>query len=75
LAVSLNAFYGLLAVFPIFGLSLALGGITGGEFARTCLALTNALWFSITAALWVSARSELSHRAMIQTCCCWCCWW
>jgi len=65
LAVSLNAFYGLLAVFPIFGLSLALGGITGGEFARTCLALTNALWFSITAALW--ARSELSHRAMIQT--------
>jgi hypothetical protein len=67
LAVSLKAFYGLLSVFPILGLSLMLGGITGGEFARICLALANALWFSITTALWVSSRSELSHRATIQT--------
>ena len=67
LAVSLNAFYGLLAVFPILGMSLVLGGVTGGEFARVCLALVNALWFSITAALWVSSRCEQSHRATIVT--------
>jgi ABC-type transport system involved in multi-copper enzyme maturation permease subunit len=67
LAVSLNAFYGLLAVFPVLGISLVIGGITGGEFGRMCLALTNALWFSITAALWVSSHSEASFRATANT--------
>ena len=32
MAISLNAFYGLLAVFPILGLSLLVGGVTGQEF-------------------------------------------
>src|SRR5262249_20578622 len=43
-AVSLNAFYGLLAVFPILGLSLLQGGVTFAEFWRMCAALVNALF-------------------------------
>jgi ABC-type transport system involved in multi-copper enzyme maturation permease subunit len=67
LAVSLNAFYGLLGVFPVLAMSLMLGGVTGWEFGRMSLALMNALWFSITVALWVSARCESSLQAMSQT--------
>jgi ABC-type transport system involved in multi-copper enzyme maturation permease subunit len=69
MAVSLNAFYGLLAVFPIFALCLLAGGVTPGEFARMCLALVNALFFSVAAAMWVSARSRLAPRAMSGSIC------
>jgi ABC-type transport system involved in multi-copper enzyme maturation permease subunit len=67
LAVSLNAFYALLAVFPILGLSLVAGGVEGVEFGRVCLALLNALWFSTTLALWASSRSESGSRSMALT--------
>jgi len=69
MAISLNAFYGLLAVFPILGLSLLAGGVTGREFGRMSLALINALFFSIAAAMWVSSRSLSSYRAMANTIC------
>ena len=69
MAVSLNAFYGLLAVFPVFAICLLAGGVTPGEFARTCLALVNVLFFSVAAAMWVSARSRLSYRAMSGSIC------
>ena len=66
LAVSLNAFYGLLAVFPVLGMSLVIGGVEGAEFGRMCLALVNALWFSTTLALWVSSRAESGFSAMTR---------
>ncbi len=69
MAISLNAFYGLLAVFPILGLSLLAGGVTGQEFGRMTLALINTLFFSIAAATWVSSRSLSSYRAMANTLC------
>jgi ABC-type transport system involved in multi-copper enzyme maturation permease subunit len=69
MAVSLNAFYGLLAVFPVFALCLVAGGVTPGEFTRTCLALVNVLFFSVAAALWVSARSRSFTRAMSGSIC------
>jgi ABC-type transport system involved in multi-copper enzyme maturation permease subunit len=69
MAISLNAFYGLLAVFPILGLSLLAGGVTGQEFGRMTLALINALFFSIAVATWVSSRSVSSYRAMSSTIC------
>ena len=68
LAVSLNAFYGLLAVFPILGISIVIGGVSGAEFWRVCLALLNSLWFSVTLALWASARSESSSRSAALWC-------
>ena len=69
MAISLNAFYGLLAVFPILGLSLLAGGVTGLEFGRMSLALINTLFFSIAAAMWVSSRSLSTYRAMANTIC------
>ena len=64
MAISLNAFYGLLAILPISGLCLLLGGLTGGEFWRMNLALVNALFFSLAAGILVSAFERDSQRAM-----------
>ncbi len=69
MAISLNAFYGLLAVLPILGLSLLAGGVTGQEFARMSLALINTLFFSIAAAIWVSSRSLSWYRTMANAIC------
>ncbi len=68
-AVSLNAFYGMLAVFPVLGISILAGGVAGGEFWRTCLALVNTLFFSVASALWVSALCKSSYRAMSGAVC------
>jgi ABC-type transport system involved in multi-copper enzyme maturation permease subunit len=64
MAVSLNAFYGLLAVFPVLALSLLSGGVTGWEFWRTCLALLNLLFFSVTVGMLVSSFCRSFYRAM-----------
>jgi ABC-type transport system involved in multi-copper enzyme maturation permease subunit len=64
MAMSLNAIYGLLAVLPITGLSLLLGGLTGGEFWRMTLALFNALFFSLATGILVSAIGRDSQRVM-----------
>lgn len=69
LAISLNAFYGLLAVVPILGLSLLAGGVTGAEFWRMSLALINTLFFSLTVAVLVSSRTVASYRATVGSVC------
>ena len=55
LATSLRAAQGLVAVFPILGLPLLLGGVTGGEFWRIVLGLANTLFLSLTLGLAGSA--------------------
>jgi ABC-type transport system involved in cytochrome c biogenesis permease component len=64
IAGGLNAFYGLMAVLPITGLCLLLGGLTAGEFWRTNLALLNTLFFSMAAGVLVSALGRDSQRVM-----------
>jgi ABC-type transport system involved in multi-copper enzyme maturation permease subunit len=63
-AVSLNAFYGLLAVFPVLALCLLTGGVSGAEFWRSCLALLNLLFFSVTTSMLISSFCQSSSRAM-----------
>ena len=63
-ARSLNAFYALLALFPLTGLPLLVGGVTGAEFWRMTLALLNALFFSLAVGTCVSAFSRDSHNTM-----------
>ncbi len=63
-AHSLNAFYGLLTILPIIAVPLLLGGVTGGEFWRTTLALLNALFFSLAAGVWISTLVRDSQNAM-----------
>jgi ABC-type transport system involved in multi-copper enzyme maturation permease subunit len=67
MAISLNAFYGLLAVFPILAISVLAGGVTGAEFWRTCLALFNLLFFSVTAGMFISSFCRSTYRAMTGT--------
>src|SRR5262245_55396258 len=67
MARSLNALYGLVAVLPIIGIPLIVGGVTGGEFWRAALALMNALFVSLCLGIWVSGRVKDGTRAMGQT--------
>ena len=67
LATSLRGLYALLAVFPILAITLLMGGVTGTHFWKTALALINALFFSLTTGLFVSAISRDSQKALAAT--------
>jgi ABC-type transport system involved in multi-copper enzyme maturation permease subunit len=67
IARSLNAFYGLFALLPIIAVPLMMGGVTGAEFWRMALALLNALFFSLSTGIFVSAFMRDSQRAMGST--------
>ena len=66
-ATSLQAGYGLLAAFPVIGLSFLLGGVTGGEFWRLILVLVNTLFFSLAAGMFVSSISREAQKALNGT--------
>lgn len=67
LATSLRCFYALLAVLPILATTLLMGGVTGGQFWKTSLALVNAMFLSLAAGLFVSALSRDSQKALAGT--------
>jgi hypothetical protein len=67
LATSLRGAYALLALFPVLALTLLMGGISGLQFWRNALALSNSLFCSLTAGLFVSALCRNSQRAMAGT--------
>src|SRR5437867_8677681 len=46
-ATSINAFYGMLALFPLIAIPLLLGGVTLGEFGRVVMVSMNLLLFSL----------------------------
>jgi ABC-type transport system involved in multi-copper enzyme maturation permease subunit len=66
-ANSINAFYGILAVLPIFGVPLLMGGITLGEFGRMSLVAINALFFSLSLGICMSAFSRSSRKSAAMT--------
>lgn len=66
-ATSLNALYGLLAIFPVMAIPLLLGGVSGAEFWRMTLVLTNTLFFSLSAGLFLSSVSRSARKAMSGT--------
>ncbi len=63
-ANSLAAFFGLLAIFPILGLALLIGGVTGLEFARLMLVIVVTLFFSLSMGMVVSAVSREAKQAV-----------
>lgn len=66
-ATSLRTAYAMIGVLPVLGLSVMLGGVTGGEFWRTSLALANLLFFSLAAGLLVSAFSRDGRNSLVGT--------
>jgi ABC-type Na+ efflux pump permease subunit len=66
-ATSVGALYGVLAVVPMLGVPLLIGGVTPGEFGRMALVILNTLFFSLTLGLAVSAISRSGRKAMVAT--------
>src|SRR5712671_637895 len=64
-ATSLAAFYGLVAVLPALAIPMLIGGVTPGEYTRTALAVINAILFSLTAGMFVSALSREQTKAIL----------
>jgi hypothetical protein len=53
-ASSTRAFYGLLAMFPVLGVAVLFGGVTGTQFYQVVLVLLNTLLFSLAAGVFAS---------------------
>jgi len=67
LATSCRCVFALLAVFPILACTQLLGGVEGVFFWRTLLALLNALFFSLSCGMFVSAISRHPQKALAGT--------
>lgn len=65
IATSLAGLYGLLAILPALGLPLLFGGVTPGEYGRTALGVTNAIFFSLAAGMFVSVLSREQTKATL----------
>lgn len=66
-ATSLRCVFALLAIFPILGVTLLLGGVTPVEFWRTLVALGHALFFSLATGMLVSSISRRGQAALLGT--------
>jgi ABC-type transport system involved in multi-copper enzyme maturation permease subunit len=66
-AVSARTVQALVAFLPVLSIALVMGGITAGEFWRAAAVLTNTLFFSLCAGLWVSSVSRQAHTALAGT--------
>jgi ABC-type transport system involved in multi-copper enzyme maturation permease subunit len=64
LITGLNALLALMAVLPVVAVAWILGGVTGGEFWRTALALLNTLFVSLAVSLAVSACQRTQTAAL-----------
>jgi len=64
LATSLRCVYGLLALFPVLGMTLLMGGVTGLAFWKVALALINALLCSLVVGLFVSSVGRDSQAVL-----------
>jgi hypothetical protein len=65
--LALPAMHGLLAILPVMTVGFFLGGVSGGEFARTGLALLNLLFFSMALAALCSAAFTSGRRALAMS--------
>jgi len=63
-ASSLGSIYGLLAIFPVMGLPLLLGGVAPVEFWRVAVVCANNLFFSLALGMFCSALCKDERKAM-----------
>jgi ABC-type transport system involved in cytochrome c biogenesis permease component len=66
-ANSLNGFYGLLAILPVVGLALLMGGLTGTQVGCAAIALVNTMFLSVSVGMFASACCRVSRRAISLT--------
>lgn len=63
-ASSLTGVYGLLAIFPVLGVPLLLGGVAPAEFWRVILVCVNNLFLSLTLGMFCSAICNDERKSM-----------
>jgi hypothetical protein len=63
LASGLRTAYLLLAIFPILAIPIFLGGVSGSEFLRAPLVLTNSLFLALSVGLFVSCLTRSQRSA------------
>jgi ABC-type transport system involved in multi-copper enzyme maturation permease subunit len=63
-ASSLGSIYGLLAIFPVMGVPLLLGGVAPAEFWRVVLVCANNLFFSLALGMFCSAICKDERKAI-----------
>jgi len=66
-ALALNAFFSVLALLPVMGVPLLLGGVNWTEFSRVVLALLNMLFVSLAAGICVSAFGRAQSAVVAIT--------
>ena len=59
--------FALMAIFPVLACALLFGGVEGGQFWRTILALLHTLFFSLAAGMFVSSISDRPQKALAGT--------
>ena len=64
---SVQCFYALLAIFPMLGLPLMLGGVTPGEFWRINLALLTTMMLSLVTGIVASSVCREARQTMVMT--------
>ena len=64
LATSLRGFYTFFAVLPVLAITILMGGVTGNEFWRVCVALLSALFTSLAVGMFVSTFSREAQKAL-----------
>lgn len=63
-ANSLGIFYALLAIVPVLGLPLLMGGVSPGEFARVSLVCVNTMLMSLSVGILVSTLNRDARKAI-----------
>jgi hypothetical protein len=66
-ATSLNALYGVMAVFPVMAIPILLGGVTVAEFWRVVVCCLNNLFFSLAVGMFCSAVSREETKATVMS--------
>jgi ABC-type Na+ efflux pump permease subunit len=66
-ANSLNALYGLVAILPVMGLPVMLGGVTFGQFVKLAVLLLSTMIFSLSVGIYVSTCCRSDRKAMFFT--------
>ena len=57
----------MIAILPALAIPILMGGVTGSEFWRMVLLLTNTLFFSLASGMVVSAISRQQRKAWLGT--------
>jgi ABC-type transport system involved in cytochrome c biogenesis permease component len=64
---SLNAFYGLVAILPIVGIPILIGGVTLLQFGKVSFALISTVVLSLAVGVCVSAHNQNGRKAIFYT--------